>query len=477
MNLLLWALYFFSFYAFLPAFISRTFGFRVFKKGKVEREIALTFDDGPDPEYTPQLLDLLARYKAKATFFVVGSHAEKHPELLRRMHEEGHIIGIHNYVHKSNWLMRPRTVRKQIQQTADIIREATGADSVFYRPPWGIVNVFDYGNLGHYQIVLWSSMFGDWRSALGADKLKQRMMEKLRPGEIVLLHDCGRTPGADADAPAQMLIALEAYLKEGANRGYRFIGVREMMELSELAKNGAVSSKSEPRAVAQPPRQSFWKRTVIRLWLLYEKAFHVVYGLKQVGDASPAFHYRVKKYGGEAVELSNGEQLSKGDKIVELHFDNKKLSTIAAQSKSPLATGIRILREVEQALPVLANTIAGDPDARAAKSIYGVTMVYRGANKLGFQIVNLPDGLFARSSRIYLRVLMRVLTNKQRNARAKERRSTIDPKMLLMPIGNLLVLATTTLQDSAVKLTEAVDRALHATVEEPSQAGGNTTAI
>ena len=68
--------------------ITRIFGFRVFRKGKSERKFSLTFDDGPDPRYTPQLLDLLKQYDAKATFFVVGRNAEQHPEILKRMHEE-----------------------------------------------------------------------------------------------------------------------------------------------------------------------------------------------------------------------------------------------------------------------------------------------------------------------------------------------------------------------------------------------------
>ncbi|WJH35220.1 polysaccharide deacetylase family protein [Paenibacillus sp. CC-CFT747] len=70
-------------------------------------QIALTFDDGPDPVYTPRLLDLLKERGIRATFFVLGSKAEKHPDLIRRMHEEGHQIGIHNYTHLSNWLMTP----------------------------------------------------------------------------------------------------------------------------------------------------------------------------------------------------------------------------------------------------------------------------------------------------------------------------------------------------------------------------------
>ncbi|MFX3634830.1 MAG: polysaccharide deacetylase family protein [Candidatus Pristimantibacillus sp.] len=464
-NLLLWALYFWSFYAFIPAFVSRTFGFRVFKKGQVDKEIALTFDDGPDPDYTPRLLDLLARYDAKATFFVVGSHAEGQPELLRQMHEEGHIIGIHNYVHKSNWLMRPRTVRQQITRTCDVIREATGKRSVYYRPPWGIVNVFDFAKIGHYQIVLWSAMFGDWNLKLGAERLAKRMMKKLRPGEVVLLHDCGRTPGADTNAPANMLIALEAYLKEGTKRGYRFVGISEMIKLTETAKQ---------------QKQSVWKKAMISIWLMYERAFHFVFQLKQVGTSAPAFHYRVTKYSGRPVELENNDRLEKGDKIVELHFDNKMLSTIAAQSRSPVATGIKMLREVEHALPILADQLVDDPAARDIRAVYGVTMIHRGADRLGFQVFKLPDGLFARSTRIYLRILMRVLTKKQQNARGRERRNAIDPHMLLMPVTTIMsyaTISTSFIQDSALRLSDTVDQSIHGAAEDASHIGNSTSII
>ncbi|KHF34701.1 Peptidoglycan-N-acetylglucosamine deacetylase [Paenibacillus sp. P1XP2] len=94
-TLLLWLFYISSFYAFIPGLITRIFGFRVFRRGSTEHAYALTFDDGPDPQYTPQLLDLLKKYDAKATFFVVGSHAEQNPELVKRMYDEGHLIGIH----------------------------------------------------------------------------------------------------------------------------------------------------------------------------------------------------------------------------------------------------------------------------------------------------------------------------------------------------------------------------------------------
>jgi peptidoglycan/xylan/chitin deacetylase (PgdA/CDA1 family) len=425
-KLLLWGLYVATFYAFLPGLISRTFGFRVFKKGRVEKEIALTFDDGPDPTYTPQLLDLLARYGAKATFFVVGSHAEGQEELLRRMKAEGHAIGIHNYVHKSNWVMRPRTVRRQIERTTEVIERAIGEQPTYYRPPWGIVNLFDYSNLGHLQIVLWSSMFGDWRLRVGAERLKRRMLKRLRPGEVLLLHDCGMTFGADQHAPANMLIALEAYLKAGGERGYSFIGMDEMIRLTDKARAS---------------RRSVFKRASIALWLMWERAFHFIFRLKTVGQTTdPAFHYRITTYTGKSVLLAEGDKLEKGDRIAELHFDNRKLSSIAAVSKSPVAAAIRMLREVEQGLPQLANQLGQDKEANDIKAVYGVTMIHRGADRVGFEVHKLPQGLFSKSTQIYLRLLLRVLTGQKRKQRSAK--TAIEPRMLIMPAATIRSYAT-----------------------------------
>ncbi len=426
-NIILWGFYVMTFYAFLPGLISRTFGFRVFKKGKTEKEIGLTFDDGPDPLYTPQLLDLLARYNAKATFFIVGSHAEGQLELLRRIHEEGHVLGIHNYVHKSNWLMRPKTVKHQIEMTNDLIERATGQRSTYYRPPWGIINLFDYSNMGHMQIILWSALFGDWRIRLGAKRLEKRMLKKLSPGQVLLLHDCGMTFGADRDAPRNMLEALETYLEKGRREGYSFVGIDKMISLTDENRK---------------KQQSMFKRSIISLWLLWERAFHFLFRLKVVGsDEPPAFHYRVTKYGGESVSFEDGSKVEKGDRIAELHFDNRMLSSLAATSKSPLATGIRILREVERALPRLAKQLKADPDAVGVKAVYGVTMIHRGADRLGFHVYKLKEGWFARSTRVYLRVLLKVLTNTKQYDKTRKRKSEnemVSPRVLLMPIPRLL---------------------------------------
>src|SRR5690606_33925719 len=130
--------------------------------------------------------------------------------------------------------------------------KVTGERSIYYRPPWGIMNLFDYRNVSKLHIVLWSSLFGDWSEKLTADKLKKRMLKKVAPGEVLLLHDCGRTLGADVDAPRNMLIALEAYLKAATEKGLKMVTIDELIALSE----GKLKQK-----------RSLGKRMLIKLWL------------------------------------------------------------------------------------------------------------------------------------------------------------------------------------------------------------------
>ncbi|KAA1186096.1 polysaccharide deacetylase family protein [Paenibacillus sp. B2(2019)] len=421
-TLLLWLFYISSFYAFIPGMISRIFGYRVFRKGTGRNEFALTFDDGPDPRFTPLLLDLLKKYDAKATFFVVGSNAERYPDLIQRIHEEGHLIGIHNYVHKTNWLMRPATVRRQIQRTNDIIYNIIGERSTYYRPPWGIVNLFDISKRRQVEIVLWSVMFGDWREKLGAQRLTEKMLARLNPGEVMLLHDSGTTLGADPDAPENMLVALELTLQEAQRRGLRSIRVDDMIKMAE---------KSPIR------RLSFGKRVLVGLWLAWEQVFQVMFQLKTINPADPFMHYRMRKYQGEPVELGDGTLLSKGDKVIELHIDNRQLFELGIHSRSSAQLAIRMIRRMEKGLPMLAEVIAEDVNLAQAKALYGVSMINRGPEKFGFSVHDLPDGIFARSTKFYLKILLSVI-HPDGGARLKERSEVLVPKLILMPVSELL---------------------------------------
>lgn len=213
---------------FLPYILTAGLGIGVLKRNNHTDKIAFTFDDGPNPIYTPQLLDLLKRYKIKATFFVLGSKAEKYPDLIARIHEEGHLIGIHNYVHRSNWGMTPWGIRRQLNKTAAIIEEITGVRPYYYRPPWGLLNLFDFLLMKQYKVVHWSVMAEDWRSKGGSEKVKTKLLRNIKPGGVILLHDCGETWGADEDAPMNTINALKTVLKELTNRGIACVRIDEM---------------------------------------------------------------------------------------------------------------------------------------------------------------------------------------------------------------------------------------------------------
>lgn len=214
-------------YAILPTIIIRGNGWRITKRIN-EAAIAITFDDGPNPEYTPLLLDLLKKYGVKASFFVVGSKVKAYPDIIKRMSQEGHTIGIHHYDHISSWIVSPFQLNKQLQMTEQAIQECTNERVRFYRPPWGHFNIFSLLLSKRYKVIMWSHIFGDWKVAKGKNGLLNQLLQTTEAGSVLLLHDCGDTWGADRLAPSYMLKSLEIYLQENVNKGTKFITLKEV---------------------------------------------------------------------------------------------------------------------------------------------------------------------------------------------------------------------------------------------------------
>jgi peptidoglycan-N-acetylglucosamine deacetylase len=189
-----------------------------------ERELALTFDDGPNPDATPAILDALAQARIPATFFILGRHAERWPALVRRVHEEGHAIGNHGYYHRKLHFKGPGYVRKDLSRGADTIAQACGAHPALYRAPHGFrspwVNAVAR-SLGE-RVIGWS--LGVWDSDRpGVEEIVRRTVAGARPGSILLLHDGdGYDPAGDRRQTAQAIPAIVMRLSE---RGYRFVPV------------------------------------------------------------------------------------------------------------------------------------------------------------------------------------------------------------------------------------------------------------
>jgi peptidoglycan-N-acetylglucosamine deacetylase len=187
---------------------------RTIHRGPVDDDrprVALTFDDGPDPTRTPALLDALAELDVKATFFVVGAGVDAHPGVCRRIVAEGHEIGNHTYHHRYLPLASARGVTEELVATDRAIERATGVTPVLARPPWGArrpSTVRAFARLAK-RLVLWDVNSFDWRGA-PAPEVARRVLERARPGSIVLLHDARDGGEVTIEAVRLIVPALRA---------------------------------------------------------------------------------------------------------------------------------------------------------------------------------------------------------------------------------------------------------------------------
>ena len=158
----------------------------------LKESILLTFDDGPDPEITPQVLDLLDEYGAKAAFFVIGEKAQQHPEIVRDIISRGHVIGNHTQTHpeRNFWHIGPKAAAKEIDQCQIAVREITGESPRLFRPPVGMHNPFVFDHLRRKDLpcVIWTHRSYDTRTS-DVDRIIQRLTTDLIPGSILIIHD------------------------------------------------------------------------------------------------------------------------------------------------------------------------------------------------------------------------------------------------------------------------------------------------
>ncbi|MDT8902397.1 polysaccharide deacetylase family protein [Anaeroselena agilis] len=157
-----------------------------------KRQVAITFDDGPHPEYTPQILAILDRHHAKATFFMVGEMARRYPEVARQVADRGNEVADHTMTHPEAPRSDGRTLRREVQEAARLIETVSGGKPHYFRPPYGYFDVayFRACRDAGLDVVLWSVVPRDWEQP-PAEILARRVAAEIRPGSVILLHDGG----------------------------------------------------------------------------------------------------------------------------------------------------------------------------------------------------------------------------------------------------------------------------------------------
>jgi len=195
-------------------------GVTAIRRLRVTDAIALTFDDGPDPEFTPALLNLLRAAGASATFFVLGRAALRHPGLIARMCAEGHTVGSHGWSHRHPWRVPSAAARREVVLAERALTALCGQAPTLFRPPFGRRSGAMEKSLGQGRVILWSRSAVDWGPWGTASGIARRL-QKVRGGDIVLLHD-GRQR---RNRPAAMLTALAPALTAWREAGLRFVAL------------------------------------------------------------------------------------------------------------------------------------------------------------------------------------------------------------------------------------------------------------
>lgn len=181
------------------------------------RRVALTFDDGPHPVYTEQLLDGLKERGVRVTFFVTGEHAEIHPDIIKRMVEEGHLVGNHTYSHIQLTKTNREIYKEELIKTNEILKEITGQEVQYVRPPYGSWDKSFEKELNMFP-VLWNVDPMDWCSE-NVSCITEKIVSKVKENDIILMHDYYDT---------SVMAALKT-IDELLDEGYTFVTVDEIM--------------------------------------------------------------------------------------------------------------------------------------------------------------------------------------------------------------------------------------------------------
>ena len=181
-----------------------------------QKELYLTFDDGPTPEITDWTLDILKKHNAKATFFCIGSNIQKHPEIFKRIIDQGHSIGNHTQHHVKGWKTKTKDYLENVLSAEDEIKNHTFS-SLLFRPPYGQIKPKQGKKLMKlgYDIIMWDVLSFDWQQDLEKEFCSTNVISKSKPGSIIVFHD-------SIKASKNMMYSVPKVLDHFNNLGYEF---------------------------------------------------------------------------------------------------------------------------------------------------------------------------------------------------------------------------------------------------------------
>ncbi len=202
---------------------------RAFCRGhRGSKQIALTFDDGPNDPHTYTLLDVLSTHNVQTTFFLIGRYVRQRPDIVAEIAKRGHVIGNHTFAHPLLTFQSASRIRSEISQCRDAIHDVVGEHSNLFRPPWGARRpaVFRIVRQLGLEPVMWNITGYDWK-APSAEYIEQKVSPKIHGGDVILLHDGGHASfGTDRSAT---ITAVERLLARHTAEGYEFVSIPTMM--------------------------------------------------------------------------------------------------------------------------------------------------------------------------------------------------------------------------------------------------------
>lgn len=197
--------------------------------------LALTYDDGPNDPYTLQLLEVLAKHNAPATFFLIGAYVRRRPDIVGQIAKAGHVIGNHTFSHPNLIFASVSQTRAQIQDCERALTDAVGQRSNLFRPPFGgrRPSTLRVARAAGLEPVMWNVTGWDWKGR-PAHYIETKVSKQIRGGDVILLHDGSHLAfGADR---SQTLIATDRLIARYKSEGYKFVTVPEMMKQTQAQR-------------------------------------------------------------------------------------------------------------------------------------------------------------------------------------------------------------------------------------------------